>query len=71
MKALKAFNGIVSVLLGFTSLYLMFIKAENDTEFVAGFGVMLMSIIFMLFMLMEERNEEISRLRQIIMKTKI
>ena len=67
---MKHFNGIMSVLLGLTSLYLMFIKAENDTEFVAGFGVMLMSIIFMLFMLMEERNEQISELRHTIMKMK-
>jgi hypothetical protein len=67
---MKHFNGIMSVLLGLTSLYLMFIKAENDTEFVAGFGVMLMSIVFMLFMLMEERNEEISKLRHTILKMK-
>jgi hypothetical protein len=67
---MKHFNGIMSVLLGLTSLYLMFIKAENDIEFVAGFGVMLMSIIFMLFMLMEERNEEISKLRHTILKMK-
>ena len=67
---MKHFNGIMSVLLGLTSLYLMFIKAENDTEFVAGFGVMLMSIVFMLFMLMEERNEEIAKLRHTIMKMK-
>jgi len=67
---MKLINGIISVLLGLGALYLMFIKAETDTEFVAGFGVMLMSIIFMLFMLMEERNEEISKLRQIIMRMK-
>ncbi len=67
---MKLFNGIISVLLGLTSLYLMFIKAENDTEFVGGFGVMLMSIIFLLFMMMEERNEEISELRRTILKMK-
>jgi hypothetical protein len=48
----------------------MFIEAKTDMEFVAGFGVMLLSIIFMLFMLMEERNGEISKLRQIIMRMK-
>jgi cbb3-type cytochrome oxidase subunit 3 len=48
----------------------MFVKAETDTEFVAGFGVMLMSIVFICFMLLEERNEEISKLRQIIMRMK-
>jgi hypothetical protein len=67
---MKLINGIISVLLGLGALYLMFIKAETDTEFVAGFGVMLMSIVFMCFMLLEERNEEISKLRQIIMRMK-
>jgi hypothetical protein len=67
---MKAFNGIISVLLGLTSLYLMFIKAKTDMEFVTGFLVMMASIIFMLFMLMEERNEEISKLRHTIMKMK-
>jgi heme/copper-type cytochrome/quinol oxidase subunit 4 len=67
---MKLINGIISVLLGLGALYLMFIKAETDIEFVVGFGVMLMSIVFMCFMLLEERNEEISKLRQIIMRMK-
>jgi heme/copper-type cytochrome/quinol oxidase subunit 4 len=67
---MKLINGIISVLLGLGALYLMFIKAKTDTEFVVGFGVMLMSIVFMCFMLLEERNEEISKLRQIIMRMK-
>ncbi len=60
----------MSVLLGFTSLYLMFIKAENDIELAGGFGVMLLSIIFILFMFLEERNEEISKLKHTILKMK-
>jgi hypothetical protein len=67
---MKAFNGIISVLLGLTSLYLMFIRAKTDMEFVCGFVVLMASIIFMLFMLMEERNDEISNLRQTILKMK-
>ncbi len=67
---MKAFNGIISVLLGLTSLYLMFIKAKTDMEFIGGFGVMLMSIIFMLFMLLEERKDEVEQLRHTIMKMK-
>jgi hypothetical protein len=67
---MKAFNGIISVLLGLTSLYLMFIKAKTDMEFVGGFGVMLMSIIFMCFMLLEERKDEVEQLRHTIMKMK-
>ena len=67
---MKAFNGIISVLLGLTSLYLMFIKAKTDMEFVCGFVMMMASIIFMLFMLMEERNDEIEKLRHTILKMK-
>lgn len=67
---MKAFNGIISVLLGLTSLYLMFIRAKTDIEFVYGFMVMMGSIIFMLFMLMEERNEEIAQLKRTIWKMK-
>lgn len=67
---MKAFNGIISVLLGLTSLYLMFIKAKTNMEFVGGFGVMLMSIIFMCFMLLEERKDEVEQLRHTIMKMK-
>ena len=67
---MKTFNGIISVLLGFISLYLMFFKAQNDQDIILGFGVLLMSIIFMCFMLLEERKEEVERLRHIIMKSK-
>ena len=70
LKHMKHFNGIISVLLGLTALYLMFIKAKTDMEFVCGFVVMMGSIIFMLFMLMEERNEEISQLKNTIYKMK-
>jgi hypothetical protein len=67
---MKLINGIISVLLGLVSLYLMFIEAKTDMEFVTGFLVMMASIIFLLFMMMEERNEEISKLRQIVMRMK-
>jgi hypothetical protein len=67
---MKLFNGIISIALGLTSLYLMFINAKTDQDFIVGFVVLMASIIFMLFMLMEERNEEISKLRHTIMKMK-
>jgi len=60
---MKVLNGIISVLLGLTSLYIMFIKAKSDVEIGVGFGVLLMSIIFMCFMIMEEQKSEIERLR--------
>lgn len=67
---MKVFNGIISVLLGVAALYLMFIKAETDQDFILGFGVLLMSIIFMCFMLLEERKDEVEQLRHTIMKMK-
>jgi len=67
---MKVLNGIISVLLGILSLYIMFIKAKSDVELGVGFGVLLMSIIFMCFMLLEESKEEVERLRQIIMRSK-
>jgi hypothetical protein len=67
---MKLLNGIISVFLGLASLYIMFIKAKSNVEFGVGFGVLLMSIIFMCFMLLEESKEEVERLRQIIMRSK-
>ena len=54
---MKTLNGIISVLLGLASMYLMFFKAQTDQDIIYGFGVLLMSIIF-------------KRLRHIIMKSK-
>jgi hypothetical protein len=64
---MKILNGIISVLLGLLSLYMMFVKARTNVELGVGFGVLLMSIIFMCFMLLEESKEEVERLRRIIM----
>lgn len=67
---MKVLNGIISVLLGIGSLYMMFIKAQNDQDFILGFGLLLMSIIFMCFMIMGEQKEEVERLRYQILKSK-
>jgi uncharacterized membrane protein HdeD (DUF308 family) len=67
---MKLFHGIVSVLLGLVALYLMFIKAETDQDFILGFMVLLTSIIFMCFMIMAEQKNEIEFLRHNIMKIK-
>ena len=64
---MKMLNGIVSVLLGLLSLYIMFVHAKTDIELGVGFWVLLMAIIFMCFMLLEESKEEVERLRRIIM----
>jgi len=65
---MKILNGIISVLLGFISLYLMFFKAQTDQDFIMGFVVLLMSIIFMCFMIMGEQKDEVEKLRQIILR---
>jgi heme/copper-type cytochrome/quinol oxidase subunit 4 len=67
---MKLLNGIISVLLGLAALYLMFIKAETDQDMIFGFGVLLMSIIFMCFMLLEERKDEVEELRHQILRMK-
>jgi len=70
LKHMKLLNGIISVLLGLLSLYIMFVKAKTDVELGVGFGVLLMSIIFMCFMLLEERKDEVEELRHQILRMK-
>jgi len=67
---MKLFHGVISVLLGLAALYLMFIKAETDMDFIAGFVVLMGAIVFMCFMLLEERKDEVEQLRHTIMKMK-
>ena len=67
---MKVLNGIISVVLGFVSLFIMFVKAKSDVEMGVGFGVLLTAIIFMCFMIMEEQKQEVERLRGLIMKSK-
>ena len=66
---MKIANGIISVVLGALALYLMFINAKTNQDFILGFTVLMTSIIFMLFMIIEERNEDIERLRRILRHT--
>jgi hypothetical protein len=63
---MKLLNGILSVLLGLGSIYMMFIKAESNNDFIIGFLLLIMSAMFICFMIMEEQKEEIERLRRII-----
>jgi heme/copper-type cytochrome/quinol oxidase subunit 4 len=67
---MKILNGSISVLLGLLALYLMFISAKTDQDIILGFMVLLMSIIFLCFMMMEEQKNEVERLRHIILKMK-
>jgi hypothetical protein len=65
---MKIFNGIISVLLGLVSLYLMFVKSQTDQDLILGFMVLLMSIIFMCFMIMGEQKEDIEKLRHTLLR---
>ncbi len=67
---MKLLSGIISVVLGFMSLYIMFVKAKSDVEMGVGFGVLLAAIVFMCFMIMEEQKQEVERLRGLILKSK-
>lgn len=60
---MKIVNGVISVLLGVLSMYVMFFKANSNTELGIGFGILLMAIIFLCFMMLEEQKEEIELLR--------
>jgi len=63
---MRILNGIASVLLGLGSIYFMFIKAETYDDFIVGFMLLMMSAMFMCFMIMAEQMEEIQKLRRII-----
>ena len=64
LKRMKVLNGILSVLSGITALYLMFIKAESNQDLAIGFMMLLMSVIFILFMIIEEQRDDIAQLRR-------
>jgi uncharacterized membrane protein (GlpM family) len=65
---MKILNGIISVLLGVLSLYLMFVTSQTDQDIILGFIVLLTSVIFMCFMIMGEQTEEIEKLRSTIFR---
>jgi len=65
LKHMKIVNGIISVLLGVLALYLMFI-AKSNLDLTCMFIVLMMSIVFMCFMIIEEQKQEIERMRQTI-----
>ncbi len=65
---MKILNGIISVLLGVLSLYLMFLTPQTDQDIILGFMVLLVSIIFMCFMIIGEQKDEIEELRNTLFK---
>jgi heme/copper-type cytochrome/quinol oxidase subunit 4 len=61
---MKTISRILSVVLGFLSIYL-FMTAEVDNDIVIGFVVFLGSFIFLCFNVMDEQKEEIEKLKKI------
>jgi len=62
---MKVINYLLSIVMGLFSLLVM-----SSGDFIIGLSLLLACIIFFLFALIEERNEEISNLRQTIVKIK-
>ena len=67
---MKILNGSVSVILGIAAMYFMFFGPTSNDNLIIGFLLLLGSIIFILFMILEEQKGEIERLRHIILKSK-
>ena len=67
LKHMKIVNGIISVLLGLGTLYLMF-TAKTNQDIIFMFIVLLMSIIFLCFMIIEEQKDEINNIKKLIYK---
>jgi len=67
---MKNINYALAIILAAVSPFQMFLWAEDDLGFVLGFIIMIASVIFFLFAIIEERNEEISELREKIYNIK-
>jgi hypothetical protein len=67
---MKILNGSVSVILGIAAMYFMFFGPTSNDNLIIGFLLLLGSIIFILFMMLEEQKDEVERLRHIILKSK-
>jgi uncharacterized membrane protein YhaH (DUF805 family) len=67
---MKILNGIISVILGIAAMYFMFFGPTSNDNLIIGFLLLLGSIIFILFMILEEQKDEVERLRHIILKSK-
>ncbi len=62
---MKIVNGILSILLALIAMYL-FIQSNTTQDLMFAFITMLMSIVFICFMMIEEHKEENDRLKRIM-----
>jgi uncharacterized membrane protein YhaH (DUF805 family) len=65
---MKILNGLLSVILGIAAMYFMFFGPTSNENLIIGFILLLGSIIFILFMILEEQKGEIERLRHILLR---
>jgi uncharacterized membrane protein len=65
---MKILNGSVSMILGIASMYFMFFGPTSNDNLIIGFLLLLGSIIFILFMMLEEQKDEVERLRKYLSK---
>lgn len=67
---MKHFYGFLSIVSALASIYLMFFKTEpveinpRDLNLVLGFGLLLVGMVFITFMMYEEKQEEVEKLKQ-------
>jgi hypothetical protein len=65
---MKILNGSVSMILGIAAMYFMFFGPTSNDNLIIGFLLLLGSIIFILFMMLEEQKDEVERLRKYLSK---
>ena len=65
---MKILNGSLSVVLGIAAMYFMFFGPTSQNNLIIGFILLLGSIIFILFMILEEQKDEIARLRHTLLR---
>ena len=71
---MKHVHGIFSMISAFASMYLMFFKKDiivinpGDINLILGFGMLLMGIIFISFMMFEEKQEELEKIKSFFRK---
>ena len=65
---MKILNGSLSVVLGIAAMYFMFFGPTSNDNLIIGFILLLGSIIFILFMILEEQKDEIARLRHTLLR---
>jgi hypothetical protein len=65
---MKILNGSISMILGIAAMYFMFFGPTSNDNLIIGFILLLGSIIFILFMVLEEQKDEIKELKRTLLR---